>query len=442
MENQINTTTTDNTLPIEQNPTNQIPLPVATPVLEKKKTNYWMISTIILLVIVLIGIVMYFLNINKGISTNESTQSPESSSLPRSPIITKPNQIRIGKLQFTYPDQWTPLFSTPSNGKNVVYFAKNDQEVSTLSSCINQQSCSNYSLKVEDFADYAVWQNSTVEDFIKQVRSDIQLANLQKTTIDGHEAWLGYTDDTKTKHQTIIVTSTSQSKNFIAFTASTTVSGGMIEEYVTQLSKIKIGEYKTSNAKDLTTKNGFALEFTSTLDPKESDTSLLTFILDSLLAPENSSQSYSYLLYTATTKNADGSAGGANYPTTNYFNNKYYLLTDNDQLVDGLYGTPQIQIKLSTSSTDEIGLYLADPKYCRQDADCQYKSNFCSVGAYNQYHQYITPWGCGPVDFDGLGNSEALYTSLGCQTKVEVKYDSLKCISNSCQAVNAKAVCN
>ncbi|MBU1199936.1 hypothetical protein KJ953_00200 [Patescibacteria group bacterium] len=442
MENQINVGD-QNTQQIGQNPVDQ-PLPIP----EKPKVNYWMISTIVLLIVTVIGGTFYFLNAKKGIvpptvqnqPLPQSTIEPSATNFPTGSIATKSNQIRIGGLQLTYPESWAPIFATPSNGKNLIYFAKTEQESQTLIGCAAQGSCNSYPLKLEDFANYAVWQNSTVEDFIKQVRADIQLSSLQKTTIGGREAWLGYTDAQKTKHQAVIVTSTSQSKSFVAITASTSnIGSGMLEEYVAKLSAIRVSEYKSVKPIELTTKKGFVVELTSSLNTQ--DSGLVSFVLESLLAPKNSTKNYSYLLYTESAKSTGSSVGGPSYPKDNYLNNKYYLLTDNDQLLDGTYGTSQVQIKLSPSATKNLGLYLADPKYCSQDSDCQYRSNFCNIGAFNPYHQFATPWGCGSGDFEGLGNSEELRTSLGCQTDVEVKYDSLKCISNSCQTVNAKAVC-
>ncbi|MBM3209022.1 hypothetical protein FJZ40_01905 [Candidatus Shapirobacteria bacterium] len=442
MENQINVGD-QNTQQIGQNPVNQPPVPS---VPKKQRLNYWMISTIILFAVLLVGSAFYFLNTRK--ETNPSQDLPQSqpsiepsaTTLPTGSVTTKPNQIRIGRLQLTYPDSWIPIFATPNNDKNVIFFAKTEQEAQTLASCASAGSCGNYSLKLEDFANYAVWQNSTIEDFIKQVRSDIQLSSLQKTTIGGREAWLGYTDSQKTRYQAVIVTSSAQPKSFVAITASTAnTASGMLEEYIVKLPTVKVSEYKSVKPNELTVKKGFVVEMTSSLNAQ--DSSLVNFILDSLLAPKNSTTNYSYFLYTESIKSSGSSIGGPNYPKDNYLNSKYFLLTDNNQLSDGVYGTNQVQIKLSTSSTKNLGLFLADPKYCQQDTDCQYRANFCTIGAFNPYHQFATPWGCGPGDFEGLGNSEELHTSLGCQTDVEVKYDSLKCVSNSCQAVNAKAVC-
>ena len=67
--------------------------------------------------------------------------------------------------------------------------------------------------------------------------------------------------------------------------------------------------------------------------------------------------------------------------------------------------------------------------------------NCCSIGAYNQYHQYTTPWGCGMPEYENFGSHEAVREKAARQSDFDVKYDSLKCVSNSCQTLNAKIVC-
>jgi len=444
MENQVNVGD-QNTQQVGQNRINDPPV---SSIPEKPKINYWMISTVVLIAVLLVVVAgfLYFLNTKRETGTSQTlpqsqpSLEPSTTSLPAGFVTTRSNQIRIGGLKLTHPDDWIPIFAAPNEDKNVIFFAKTEQEAQALASCASTRSCSNYSLKLEGFANYAVGQNSTIEDFIKQFKPDIRLDSLQKTTVGGRDAWLGYTDSQKTRHQFVGVTSTAQLKSFMAITASTTdVASGMLEEYIAKLPTIKVSEYKSVNPNQLTVKKGFIIEITSSLNTQ--DSSLVGFILDSLLAPKNSMTNYRYFLYTESTKSSGSSIGQPNYPKDNYLNSKYFLLTDNDQLNDGVYGTTQVQIKLSTPSIKNLGLYLADPKYCQQDSDCQYRSNFCTIGAFNSYHQFITPWGCGPGDFENLGNSLELSTSLGCQKDVEVKYDSLKCVNNSCQTVNAKAVC-
>lgn len=445
MENQQDIET-QNIPTADQNPLNQRSADL-TPV--KPKPNFWMISTVVLCLAIIVGGIFYFLKTKKenealpAANTSDvvPTNEPAAINLAANLEPIKSNQIVTGGIKLTYPDEWIPIFAVPKEGKNQIYFAKTEAEAQSLAICASS-GCSSYGLKLEDFANYAVWQNSTIEDFIKQVKPDIQISNLQKTTIGNRETWLGYTDSQKTKHQLIINTSTDQSKSFTAIIASTTnPSNGMLEAYIAKLPAIKVNNIQPIEAKDFTLKNGLVIELTSSFDPQESESGLLTFILESLLAPKNSVKNYHYSLYTESTKSTENSIGGPNYPQGNFLNGKYYLLTDNDQLADGSYGTPQIQINVSTPTRQNLGLYLANPKYCQQDGDCQYRANFCTIGAYNPYHQYATPWGCGMPTYENLGEQETVREQSGCQSDFDVKYDSLDCVSNSCQIVNPKPVC-
>lgn len=438
MENQTNVGD-QNTQQIGQNP---ISRPVQIP--EKPKVNYWMISSIALIIIVVLGGAFYLLNSRKktdtsipNVSQTQPTGEPFTTNTSTG-AITKSNQIRIFGMIFTYPEQWIPIFANQNDSKNVVYLAKNQQEAQSLISCAAQNSCSNYSLKLEDFGNAAVWQSHTIEAFIKEVRPDIQISSLQKTTVGGREAWVGYTDANKLTHQAVISTGTPQAKSFVAIKATAT-DKQMMEDYVALLPALIVNDYKDTKPKEISLKKGFAIELTSSLTTE--DYFLLSFILDSLLAPQNSKQSYHYSLYNEAKSNPGSNVAGPNNPKGNFLNGKYYLLTNNNQLKDGVYGTPQVQIKLSTSNVNNLGSYLADPKYCQQDSDCQYRSNFCSIDAFNAYHQFYTPWGCGAPDYGSLGNYTDLQAKLNCQSDIDVKYDSLKCVNNSCQAVNAKPVC-
>lgn len=405
---------------------------------EKPKLNYWMISTIALLIILIGGIIFYLIRsetLSSLFPTKFSQPSPETSS-----GLIASNQIRTGTLQLTYPKGWIPIFATPKDGKNLIYFAATKDEAKSLLSCAGDGTCSNYALKLEDFTNFAVWQNYSVEDFIKQVKPDIKLTQLQKTTLGGREAWWGYVDDKKLIHQTVVTAGNQQNKGFVAINATASEDGKqLMEQYVAQLPSIVISDYKEVKPAELSVKRGFIAEISSSLNTQ--DYFLLSFVLNSLLAPQNSTQNYHYSLFTESSKSEGSRIGGPNYPKDSYLADKYYLLTNNDMLREGLYGTPQIQIKLSTSDISNLGNYLADPKYCQQDGDCQYRANFCTVGAFNLYHQFYSPWGCGPADFENLGNSEELRTKLGCQTAVEVKYDAIRCVSNSCQIVNAQPAC-
>lgn len=415
---------------------------------EKPKTNYWMISTILLLLIAVGFGSYYYLNTTLKDKTSNSNQNNSQVSenknsnpttTPEVSTTTKPSQIRLGGLLLSFPEQWTPIFASPNDGKSVIYFATSDQEAKTLSSCATGAICKSYSLKLEDFTNSAVWQNSTIEDFIKQVKPELKLNKLTKTKIDGHDAWSGYVDSDKVTYQLVIDTSTELQKSIASVIATTSnKESGVLEAYVTKVPAIKVLGFQQTKQNELSTKIGYAIELESSLNTE--DNQLINSIVDSFLAPKGSTYAYQYFLYTESVKKTDGSAGGPTYPQSNPLNYKYLLLTNNNQLKPGVYGTSQVKIILSQSQTKDLGSYLADPKYCQQDSDCQYRANFCTIGAYNAYHQFAGPWGCGPADLEGLGNSNELATNMSCQD-VGMKYDELKCVSNSCKAINPKAVC-
>jgi hypothetical protein len=422
------------------------PIPI---IPEKPKPNYWKISTLILALAMIAGGIFYSLNAKKLPPSSSPKPSvdltlvqPSTEPIPTDSKTINSKHIVLGGIIMNYPDEWTAIFAAPEEGKRYLYFAKDEQEAQALSGCAATD-CTGYSLRLEDISDYSVWENTTMEDFIKQVKKDIPFDSLQKTAIAGRDAWLGYTDEKKTKHEAIIDTSSALSKSLTVVTTSTTnPDGGLLEKYVSlSPSMIKIKENKSLNPQEITPQKGYAIELKSSLPTN--DFWVLTFALQSLLAPENNTKNYQYSLYVEAGVNSQNGPSGPAYPGGNLLNAKYYLLTDNDQLKDGTYGTSQVQIKLSTPATANMGQFLADPKYCRQDSDCDYRSNFCTIGAFNPYHQFVTPWGCGPADLEGLGNTMELQERLGCGDgiDVEAKYDSLQCVNNSCQMVNAKPVC-
>jgi hypothetical protein len=135
--------------------------------------------------------------------------------------------------------------------------------------------------------------------------------------------------------------------------------------------------------------------------------------------------------------------GTSAYPTTNILENTYYLLTDNPDLAPDKYALAQLDATVGDPPVEGLVSYLQDPKYCRESSDCLYRANFCEIDAFNRYHQYFTPWGCGPATYVGLGDSLSLEESLGCASNesVEVKPDSLECRESRCVAVNPVPSC-
>lgn len=412
--------------------------PASSPLTPSKKSrNYWKISTIVLLIAFFLAGLLFLLFSRKDI--DQQTEAPQT--LQPSTETTKSNQIRISNIIFTYPDNWVPIFADPKTGNNLIYFANSQSDAeSTTTKCADKENCEDYTFKLESLVS-GIPQNSSIEDFVKNTMHEIEIDKLQKTTINGHNAWSGYLDDQKRVYQLIIDTSSGQIRTFSRIIATATENGqAMMTQYVSSTPNIKVIDTgKNIEAKDLTTKNAFEIELTSSLTTQ--DYFLLTSILDSFLSPSGSTKYYNYFLYSSV-GSSENNVGVLGYPKGDYLNYKYYLLTDNDKLKDGEYGTQQIKIKLSTPDISNLGVFLADPKYCQQDSDCSYHGNFCTMGAFNQYHAFYTPWGCGPPDYEGIGNSEALIMENGCQQNIKVEYDSLKCINSSCQAINPKLVCN
>ena len=115
MENQINVGD-QNTQQIGQNSVNQ---PSVTLVPEKPKINYWMIITVVLIMVLATGGVFYFLNTKKEI-TQSSTRKPPQSQLTISPPM-KDTKISIKTNDFLYTqDNQLWLGKTNVNGRKPI----------------------------------------------------------------------------------------------------------------------------------------------------------------------------------------------------------------------------------------------------------------------------------------------------------------------------------
>ena len=198
---------------------------------------------------------------------------------------------------------------------------------------------------------------------------------------------------------------------------------------VDALQLTKIVESNVKDVDELVSPKAFEVIYTSTIKPPE-NSFFIDFINESFLSV-NEFKDFNYILHTKTGVNIG-------YPA-DMFNAKYYLLTDNLELNPGMYGTEQIQIELKESTEEALVDKLINPRYCQTDSDCSFRSNFCSQGAYNEYHLFYTPWGCGgPGEFQDLGDASGL---CDFDKQPELKYDSVSCVSNQCQMVNPKTVC-
>ncbi len=286
-------------------------------------------------------------------------------------------------------------------------------------------------------------QNKKVRDFVNESLSKVKLNKLQSTIIANQKAWVGYVDEKKLIHQLVLVASVGNQKGVLVITAQANPEyQAMLKEYVTSIDSITTlgGNSYELKPSEINPKKGFVIQITSKLVTK--DYSVFENVLKNLLSPDNPSRVYHYFVYVREgNDNGSNTLSGTSYPKKDYLNHQYYLLTDNEQLKEGKYGTDQVQIVVRSAEDDNLGMYLADPLYCQQDSDCGYRSNFCEVGVFNPYHQFVTPWGCGGLEFQGLGPEIELKQRLGCTGRVEIKYTNIRCVDNTCQLVDPTPVC-
>lgn len=363
-------------------------------------------------------------------------QALTDSSPPKTQIIT-PNQIRVGRFYFSYPETWIPVFTEPNQDKTTVYFASSGQQVNALIQCSESQNCTDF-FKLEISGDLAIWQNKSFEEFMSQVLSEVKLDNFKKTTIDSNEAWWRYKGSQQLNHQTIIKIEGPKASTVKIINASATPTmSKMMVDYVSSLSNAKFGSIELKQANEINPQIGFFITMNSSINTN--NFMLVNTLLSSLLAPAGTASNFNYILLTKSRPTLGESVGGPNYPKDDYLNQEYYLLTDNTSLLSGIYGTDQVRIQLNELDNN-MGSYFSDPKYCEQNSDCQYRANFCKIGAYNSYHVFIVPWGCGRPILEGLDNYETIAQELNC-SEVRIQYDSIACVNKSCQLINPKPAC-
>lgn len=126
----------------------------------------------------------------------------------------------------------------------------------------------------------------------------------------------------------------------------------------------------------------------------------------------------------------------------NKLNNEYYLATDLSIKV-GETSADGVNIRVKELSSSLVP-YLLDAKYCQVDRDCGVRSNFCEIGAFNAYHRYHDVWGCGAPDYEGFegeNNPEVQASEGKICANYDVQYSGVKCVSNSCVALNPTIAC-
>lgn len=126
--------------------------------------------------------------------------------------------------------------------------------------------------------------------------------------------------------------------------------------------------------------------------------------------------------------------------------NTFYLFAPTDAAsLNAPHDIFDIQIE---SENPELEPYLSNPNYCQADADCVDKYNFCNVGAYNGYHEWVT-FGCGYITgVQGYTTEELKAATSKCplsefsgEPSFSADFSTAKCIDNSCQAQDMKITC-
>lgn len=339
------------------------------------------------------------------------------------------NLISYSGLNITYPSKYIPIFGKfeRSVPEKIVYFTNDQNKLTSLMNCAKTDNCSDYLVSLEISSGNAVSQNYSLESFIKTYNKVVDITKLKNSTKDSYSIWQGYVDENKNTYQYVI-----GDKNLYGYFVLKSNNLDALNDFVQLIDKIEYSELVNFDLTKQKNTKAFLLEFDSTLQTPNNSGDITDFILPSLLSVDNKGQNYHYALY------LDQEL--LSYPNPqNYFAGKYYLLTDNTQLQEGDYGTDQFSIKVTQPQKNNLNKYLSNTKYCEVDNDCSKRLNFCSVGAYNKYHAYLSPWGCGPAEYENLGNSLEFDEKLSCST--DLKFDSIKCINNSCVGSNPQAVC-
>ncbi|MBP7774799.1 hypothetical protein KA078_03340 [Candidatus Woesebacteria bacterium] len=126
--------------------------------------------------------------------------------------------------------------------------------------------------------------------------------------------------------------------------------------------------------------------------------------------------------------------------------NIFYLFAPTDATsLNSPHDTFIIQV---ISENPELEPYLSNPNYCQKDTDCVGEGYFCSVGAYNGYHEWA-PFGCGYVTgVQGYSSEELKAATSKCpvsefsgEPSFSADFSTAKCLNNSCQAQDIKITC-
>jgi hypothetical protein len=120
------------------------------------------------------------------------------------------------------------------------------------------------------------------------------------------------------------------------------------------------------------------------------------------------------------------------------FNFNYFIGINGAKLETKIYEDNYTTIKVNPVE-ERLVPYLKDPDYCEMDNDCTLRSNFCTSGSFNFYHQYVEVWGCEGMTDETNQSSFDRDQEMGCTTSVS--YSGSKCENNKCIGQNRTVSC-
>lgn len=115
---------------------------------------------------------------------------------------------------------------------------------------------------------------------------------------------------------------------------------------------------------------------------------------------------------------------------------EFYTTFSADYLKPGEYTYRGNKFIVSEVDPSQIE-YIENRKYCQQDSDCSYRSNFCELGFYNSYQGYYPVWGCGMGIYED--GKETYDFEKNCER--EMLYERVSCVNNRCSGINVRYQC-
>jgi hypothetical protein len=120
----------------------------------------------------------------------------------------------------------------------------------------------------------------------------------------------------------------------------------------------------------------------------------------------------------------------------------FYVLSEKELRPNKRYGNELFSVTV-LKEIPALVPFLENQDYCKVDADCSIRYNWCEKGGWNDYSAYVEDIGC-TAGFNE-GQSESMAEQLGCDVSyfpgVVANYSSVRCIENSCVAQNPTFTC-